>query len=60
MGPLQGSAQGFNATVVYHHGWPSSGAEAKAWHTAANAQHMQIIAVDRPGIAESTFYPQGK
>lgn len=48
------------ATVVYHHGWPSSAAEAGVWHTAASELAVQMVAVDRPGIGGSTFDPKGE
>jgi pimeloyl-ACP methyl ester carboxylesterase len=47
------------ATVIYHHGWPSSAAEVGAWHQAAAEQRVQVVAIDRPGVAASTFYLQG-
>jgi len=47
------------ATVIYHHGWPSSSAESAAWHEPALQQGIQLVAVDRPGINASTFNPTG-
>lgn len=47
------------ATVVYHLGWPSSAAEAGAWQQAAAKRGVQVFAVDRPGVAGSSFDPQG-
>lgn len=48
------------ATVLYHHGWPSSAAEVVAWDKPAAAQGVQVVAVDRPGVGFSTFNPSGK
>ena len=43
--------------IVYCHGFPSSGREARILHAAAVAQRAWIIAPDRPGYGESDYQP---
>lgn len=45
--------------VLYHHGWPSSGMELKAWHDKAIDGGVTLIGVDRPGVSYSTLNAQG-
>jgi pimeloyl-ACP methyl ester carboxylesterase len=43
--------------VLYCHGFPSSGREARLLNVAAIAAGARIIAPDRPGYGESSFQP---
>ncbi|KAF4869195.1 hypothetical protein CGCSCA1_v011669 [Colletotrichum siamense] len=44
-------------TIFYFHGFPSSHDEAFIFHEAACKHGVQLIALDRPGHAGSTFQP---
>ncbi|KAI3533858.1 hypothetical protein CSPX01_12478 [Colletotrichum filicis] len=46
-----------SAVLFYFHGFPSSHEEASLFHQAARRHAVQIIALDRPGHAGSTFQP---
>lgn len=39
--------------VLYLHGWPSGGQEARMAHAAAESAHIRLIAPNRPGIGQS-------
>ncbi|KAK1676610.1 Alpha/Beta hydrolase protein [Colletotrichum godetiae] len=45
------------AVLFYFHGFPSSHEEASIFHQAARRHGVQIIALDRPGHAGSSFQP---
>jgi pimeloyl-ACP methyl ester carboxylesterase len=45
------------ATLVYHHGWPSSAQEAIVCADAAARQGLAVVAFDRPGIGGSSYHP---
>uniref|UniRef100_A0A383VCC3 AB hydrolase-1 domain-containing protein n=1 Tax=Tetradesmus obliquus TaxID=3088 RepID=A0A383VCC3_TETOB len=47
------------ATIIYHHGWPSCRYEALPLHEPALSRKWRVIAVDRYGVGQSTFNPQG-
>lgn len=40
--------------VVFYHGWPSSRLQGRMLHWLALERGMRVIAVDRPGMGEST------
>ncbi|WIA21009.1 hypothetical protein OEZ85_005344 [Tetradesmus obliquus] len=46
-------------TIIYHHGWPSCRYEALPLHEPALRRKWRVIAVDRYGVGQSTFNPQG-
>lgn len=54
-----GSSRAYLSTIFYFHGSLSSSLEAALWHTAAIFMSIRLVAVDRPGIGESTFSPSG-
>lgn len=44
--------------LIYHHGWPSSAAEAEAvCGAAAGRLGLHVIAFDRPGVGGSSWHP---
>jgi pimeloyl-ACP methyl ester carboxylesterase len=45
------------ATLIYHHGWPSSAQEAIVCAEAAARQGLALVAFDRPGIGGSSYHP---
>jgi pimeloyl-ACP methyl ester carboxylesterase len=45
------------APVVYCHGFPSSRLEARLAHAVAHAQHLRLLAIDRPGFGGSDRQP---
>jgi pimeloyl-ACP methyl ester carboxylesterase len=46
-----------NHVLLYHHGWPSCSLEAALLHTAAEELGLAIVALDRPGVEDSSMYP---
>lgn len=45
------------SAVFYFHGWPGSRLDAGPWDAAAQAEHVRLIALDRPGFGLSDFQP---
>ena len=41
--------------LIYSHGWPSSRLQARLLHHLARERGMRVIALDRPGIGQSTY-----
>jgi pimeloyl-ACP methyl ester carboxylesterase len=41
--------------TLYYHGWPSSRLQARLTHHLACERGLRIIAIDRPGMGQSTF-----
>ncbi|EJD48280.1 alpha/beta-hydrolase [Auricularia subglabra TFB-10046 SS5] len=54
---VYGDSSDSAATIFYFHGFPGSHAEAAPYHLAALARNLRVVAVDRPGMGESTFQP---
>lgn len=46
--------------VFFFHGWPCSRRQARLLHGPALKRGLRIIALDRPGIGQSTFVPDRK
>ena len=44
--------------VMYYHGWPSSRLQARLAHHLARERGLRLIAMDRPGMGQSTFEPR--
>ncbi|KAF4555647.1 Hypothetical protein D9617_2g056100 [Elsinoe fawcettii] len=40
--------------IIYLHGLPSSGLEARLWRNTASSQGLFVVAPDRPGLGRST------
>jgi pimeloyl-ACP methyl ester carboxylesterase len=43
--------------LIYAHGWPSSRLQARLLHHLARERGMRVLALDRPGIGQSTHQP---
>jgi pimeloyl-ACP methyl ester carboxylesterase len=43
--------------LIYAHGWPSSRLQARLLHHLARERGMRVLALDRPGIGQSTYQP---
>lgn len=43
--------------MMYYHGWPSSRLQARLAHHLARERGLRLIAMDRPGMGQSTFEP---
>lgn len=43
--------------LIYSHGWPSSRLQARLLHHLARERGMRVLALDRPGIGQSTYQP---
>lgn len=43
--------------LIYAHGWPSSRLQARMVHHLARERGMRVLALDRPGIGQSTHQP---
>jgi pimeloyl-ACP methyl ester carboxylesterase len=43
--------------LIYAHGWPSSRLQGRLLHHLARERGMRVIALDRPGIGQSTRQP---
>ncbi|MEO5912754.1 MAG: alpha/beta hydrolase [Luteolibacter sp.] len=41
--------------VMYYHGWPSSRLQARLAHHLAKERGLRLIAMDRPGMGQSTY-----
>lgn len=41
--------------VIYCHGWPSSRLQARLLHHLARERGIRVLALDRPGMGQSTF-----
>jgi pimeloyl-ACP methyl ester carboxylesterase len=41
--------------LIYAHGWPSSRLQARLLHHLARERGMRVLALDRPGIGQSTY-----
>ncbi|KAK6064652.1 hypothetical protein SCUP234_12931 [Seiridium cupressi] len=52
-----GSTSTTAPVVFYHHGFPASHAEARLYDTAAQKHETRLIAIDRPGMGNSTHQP---
>ncbi|KAK9426093.1 hypothetical protein SUNI508_12637 [Seiridium unicorne] len=52
-----GSTSTTAPVVFYHHGFPASHAEARLYDTAAQKHEIRLIAIDRPGMGNSTYQP---
>jgi pimeloyl-ACP methyl ester carboxylesterase len=55
-GAIGGSVDGISV-VFYFHGFPSSHAEAGPFHPFAKENGIRLIALDRPGMGQSSFQP---
>lgn len=42
--------------ALYFHGTPGGRLEGRFWDAAARAEHVRLIALDRPGYGRSTFH----
>jgi pimeloyl-ACP methyl ester carboxylesterase len=43
--------------LFYHHGWPSSRLQARLLHHLARERGFRVLALDRPGMGQSTWQP---
>jgi pimeloyl-ACP methyl ester carboxylesterase len=43
--------------LIYAHGWPSSRLQARLLHHLARERGLRVLALDRPGIGQSTWQP---
>lgn len=43
--------------LFYHHGWPSSRLQARLLHHLARERGFRVLALDRPGMGQSTWLP---
>jgi pimeloyl-ACP methyl ester carboxylesterase len=43
--------------MIYAHGWPSSRLQARLLHHLACERGIRVLALDRPGIGQSTYQP---
>ncbi|WP_411826789.1 alpha/beta fold hydrolase [Luteolibacter sp. AS25] len=48
------------APVFYYHGWPSSRLQANLAHDLAKERNLRLIAMDRPGMGQSTLIENRK
>ena len=44
-----------SGVLMYYHGWPSSRLQARVLHHLAIARGIRVIALDRPGVGQSSF-----
>ncbi|MBK1882540.1 alpha/beta hydrolase [Luteolibacter pohnpeiensis] len=47
-------------TLMFYHGWPSSRVQGRVLHHLAAERGIRLIAMDRPGIGQSTLVPSRK
>ncbi len=43
--------------LIFYHGWPSSHLQARLLHHLARERGFRVLALDRPGMGQSTYQP---